>query len=249
MKEWLDHAVRLSHEPHDLWVQGKKILRQRRVVFSDMTLPELDIESIGFHTGKSSRLIKLYRHEESIEVARTLWDKRVATGKYGSVGFTCYNHFVKIGVTHPFGPCIQAVTLTYLPSTRQASVDVFYRTTEFYKKFPADLILFRDCLLPSFDFSRAPIATTTFHFANITLHPMYYSNLFPLMDDPVSELERVKKSDPAFHGRIVKWTWRYFFGKTHTFNQAFRTANAVKGRLTDDEIRDEIEDYLKREHQ
>jgi hypothetical protein len=38
------------------------------------------------------------------------------------------------------GPCIQAVTLTWLSRT-DVGLDVFYRTTEFYKKFPADLLL------------------------------------------------------------------------------------------------------------
>jgi hypothetical protein len=42
-----------------------------------------------------------------------------------------------------------------------------YRSTEVFKKFPADIVLLRDLLLPPFDFSGMEI-TVTCYFANMT---------------------------------------------------------------------------------
>src|SRR5262249_16347231 len=146
----------------------------------------------GYTTSKLRMLEKHYLHEESIAVAQELWDRRQGQRKYGSVSFTCFAHFVKGGSVDAkrskrasvFGPCIQSVSLTYL-NDHTTAVDVFYRTTEFFKKFPADLVFIRDVLLPKFNFEKAPISKVTFHFANVTMHPMYFVTILPMIEDPI----------------------------------------------------------------
>src|SRR3546814_7634192 len=95
------------------------------------------------------------------------------------------------------GPCIQAVTITQVKGGKngQYFIDCFYRTTELLKKFPADLVFIRDVLLKDFDFSGMEFLGMRCHFANITVHPQYFVTLIPHLDDPIAELEKIKRSE------------------------------------------------------
>ena len=131
--------------------------------------------------------------------------------KYGSVSFTTYNHLIKgsrvvngeipkdRGIGSVFGPCIQSVVITWI-NPEISSVDVFWRTTEWYKKLAADLILLTDFLLPPFELRDFDI---TCHFANITMNPMYFISLIPCLPDPIASLDLIKSRDPNFHRRVV----------------------------------------------
>jgi hypothetical protein len=212
----------------------------------------------GYTKSKMTMLIKNYLHKESRDVAIDLWNKRLGQRKYGSVSFTCFAHFVKGGSVDAkrskrasvFGPCIQSVSLTYL-NNHTTAVDVFYRTTELFKKFPADLVFFREILLEGFDFSNAPVAEVTFHFANITCHPMYFVTLLPLLDDPMGELDDIKKNDPYFYDWVVKWTARYLVPEYHRgiqkFAQAMRVCQDARSRIPKKVMPDLIQ-YLKDNH-
>lgn len=212
-------------------------------------------------------LTKHYVHDESRDSALDQWQARLNKGKYGSVGFTCYNHLIKghglrsffNDVVHQkregkplrssvMGPCIQSVCLTALDSG-ETSVDVFYRTTEIFKKFPADLILLRDVLLK--DFPLPNLDNVTFYFANVTCHPMYFVTLIPLIDDPVMELMRLKRADKYFHDWVVKWTARYVCDEYHRgiakFAQAMRTYKDARERIPADRM-GELQDYLRANH-
>ena len=80
-------------------------------------------------------------------------------------------------------------------------IDVFYRTTELLKKFPADLVFIRDVLLEGFNFDGMKFEGMNCHFANITVHPAYFSTIIPHLDDPITELEKIKKKDLYFYTR------------------------------------------------
>lgn len=125
------------------------------------------------------------------------------------------------------GPCVQSVVLTLLKKD-QAKIDIFYRTTEVLKKFPADLIFFRDVLLKPFE---GDFKEINFHFANLTLHPMYWVTIIPLMQRPVKTLRVLAERDPHFHKWVVKWTARYLcdeFGRgIEKFSQALRVRQAA----------------------
>lgn len=232
---WVDHSLRLAALPADFFSGSRKILRNQHLTFKRVR-NDLRMEDLGYTRSKTTMLIKNYVHEESKQTAIDLWEKRLGQRKYGSVGFTCYNHFVKGGSIDAkrskrasvFGPCIQSVTLTYLEKEKACDVDVFYRTTEFFKKFPADLVFIRDQLLSGFRFDTCPIKSIHFHFANVTIHPMYFVTLLPHIDEPIEEWLALKEADERFFDWTVKWTARYLIPGYHRGIQKFAQAMRVK---------------------
>ena len=253
-QDWLDWALSLSQEPADFFSGARKILQCRTLTFGPPQ-DDLVISDAGFTKSKMTLLRKGYVHEESLDAAVWLWDHQRKRGKYGSAGFHCYNHLVKSDPAKRskrasvMGPCIQAVTLTHNPG-RTCTVDVFYRTTEFYKKLPADLILIRDEFLPRFDFEGCPVASINFHFANITLHPMYFVTLLPHFDDHVAIFEDLR-TDQRFYEWCVKWTARYICDEYHRgiakHAQSLRVQMDAKKRLTKKQI-NVLGDYLRDNH-
>ena len=103
------------------------------------------------------------------------------------------------------GPCLNSFVLTWHDG--KTTVDVFYRTTEYGKKFPADLIFIRDTLLPEFDLTSAPLEAINFHFCNITVTPMY--SLIPMIClNPDMELDKyieyIDNNHPGFRNEKLK---------------------------------------------
>jgi hypothetical protein len=255
--EWIDHCMKISREEADLYSGCRKVINSRTLSFTCLD-DSLQMPDAGYTKSKLSHLTRNYLHEESQDVAVLLWDKRRGQAKYGSVGFTCYAHFVKGGSIDAkrskrasvFGPCMLAVTITWTSKT-EYTVDVFYRTTELFKKFPADLVFLRDVLLKPFDFTGMKMAVLNCHFANITAHPMYYVTLVPLLKDPVEELTRLAKRDPYFHDWTVKWTARYtcseFSRGIQKFAQAMRVAKDAEERIKPAKLK-ELNEYLRRTH-
>lgn len=217
-KRWIKLCAKLSAKPADFYASCRKILRNETILFTgDQWKNDLTLEDIGYTTNKLNRLIKDYRHPESHEKAIELWEHFVKRGSYSSTCFTTYNHLVKAGATSPSesvetrGPCLQSVVISLLPNGRgekKASVDVFYRTTEIFKKFPADLLLI-DGLLKPFNFENTPIDTIQMHFAGVTCHPMYCLVPAALCDDPVDFFESIRKSDKKFFNECVSWSHKY----------------------------------------
>lgn len=253
---WLDFCMDLAQTPADFYAGGnRKIIRNRSVTF-DTIADDLHMPDAGYTKSKQTMLRRLYLHEESLSMAVSLWDRRVKQDKYGSVGFTTYNHLLKTDPdraakrTSVMGPCIQSLTLTYM-NDRTCQVDAFYRTTEVFKKFPADLVFIRDDLLSRFDFSNSPLTTITFHFANITCHPMYFITLVPLLADPIAEFELIRKHDFRFFEWVIKGTARYLIPKYHRgiekFAQAMRVSSDANARI-DDKMKKQLVAYLEQHH-
>jgi hypothetical protein len=200
-----------------------------------------------------------YLHEESIEAALMLWKLRRSKTSYGSVGFTTYNHFLKNDAVKKskrasvMGPCIQSVVITQMKGGKAGSyrIDAFYRTTELFKKFPADLVFIRDVLLKDFDFSGMEFKGLTCHFANVTLHPQYLVTLLPELEDPLAELEKIKAKDNYYWQWAIKWSARYLCEEHYRgiakFAQALRVKvdadKRIKGRR-----RRELVEYLRANH-
>lgn len=231
-REWIDIATSLCSEPADFYEGGRKILRGRRVTFND-TRWDIQLEDAGYTKSKLSLLRGHYLHEESRAVAVELWDHRLGKGKYGSVSFTAFNHFVKGGsvdakrsrISSVFGPCIQSVSITLMPQG-EVAVDVFYRTTEFFKKFPADVIFLRELIEPfNLDLT---LASVTFHFANVTLHPMYFVTLLGNSKKPIALMDSVKKGDHYMWKWCVKWTSRYLDPADYKSIAKYEQAKRVK---------------------
>lgn len=253
ISDWIDACDTLATAKADFYTGARKILRARQLTYEDLD-GDLLITDAGYTKSKLTLLRKLYLHEESRDVALELWDRRLGQGKYGSVGFTTYNHFIKNDPSKKskrasvMGPCIQSVTLTLLEDGR-TGIDVFYRTTELFKKYPADLVFLRDTLLEGFKIDRLEVMTH--HFANITCHPMYYVTIIPHHRDPIKKLERLKRLDPYFYQWIVKWTARYICDEHHRgiakFAQAMRVCMDARGRIKPD-VLDELRPYLLKNH-
>lgn len=261
-QQFLKAARELSLTEADFFSGNRKIIREATVVFDGPLLDDFAIEDCGFTKSKLTMLRKGYVVQEAIDAAVMLWGLRKQKAKYGSVAFHCYGHLLKNDPTKTskrgstMGPCIQAVVLTWVPGRiRQCDgwcdITVYYRTTEFFKKFPADLILLRDDLLPNFDFTDTPIRHITFQFANITIHPMYFATLIPHMRNPIRVLKRLKRKDPHFWDWIVKWTSRYIcdeFGHgIEKYEQAKRVRADVRRRI-DPEILKKLQVYVRANH-
>jgi hypothetical protein len=195
---------------------ARKIIRNVHFTM-EPPVGDLTYEHAGYTKMKRTALNKLYLHEESLGMAVQLWERRKGQDSYGSVSFHCYNHLIKNDIVKKakrasvMGPCLQSVCLTYIPANKErvTAIDVFYRTTEIFKKFPADLVFIRDDLLSRFNFDGCPVQEINFHFANVTCHPMYFVVILPWLDDPIAELELLKKKDPKYYEWCIKWTARY----------------------------------------
>lgn len=234
--DWIKHCLRLVRVEAEHYSGCRKIIQGTMLTFT-FKPPWVKLEDAGYTKYKMTLLLKLYKNEESINAAKILWEKRKEAKKYGSVGFHCYNHYIKgakEGTTEGkskrasvMGPCIQAVTLTLLAKAK-VEVDVFYRTTELFKKFPADLVMLKEHLLAEFDFTGHEVVKVRCHFANITCHPMYFVTLLPSLDDPIAELEKIKAADRYFFDWIVKWTARYVIEEYHRGIAKFAQAQRVK---------------------
>lgn len=256
-QQWVAHCLKLSREEAEFYSGCRKIIRGRILRFTGLD-DSLMMEDAGYTKSKMSHLRRNYLHEESQGVAVQLWNLRKKQAKYGSVGFTCYAHFVKGGSIDAkrskrasvFGPCIQSVVITWL-TKKTVSIDVFYRTTELLKKFPADLVFLRDVLLEPFDFEGMEIVEVNCHFANITIHPMYFVTIIPLIDDPIREMKRLKRADKYFHDWLIKWTARYtcteFSRGIQKFAQAMRVAKDASERILPRRLKD-LNEYLRANH-
>lgn len=260
-QEWVKAVLRMSHRKADFYSGCRKIIQGKSIVFHDLWEDEdpLVLEDAGYTRNKMAHLVRGYVHEESIEAALMLWGLRRKKTSYGSVGFTCYNHFLKNDAVKKskrasvMGPCIQAVTITQVKGGKngQYFIDCFYRTTELLKKFPADLVFIRDVLLKDFDFSGMEFLGMRCHFANITVHPQYFVTLIPHLDDPIAELEKLKKKDKYFYDWIIKWTARYLCEEHYRgiakFAQALRVKvdadKRIKGKM-----RRKLIEYLRENH-
>lgn len=251
-EEWLAHCIRLSAEPADLYSGCRKILRNRTLSFS--AFGELTIGDSGYSERKLTLLNKLYLHQESRDMALQLWERRLGQKKYGSVGFTTYNHLLKSDPNKGakrasvMGPCVQSIVLTST-GKQTCYVDIFYRTTELLKKFPADLVFIRDDLMPGFDLTG--LQSIDFHFANVTVHPMYVGTILPLFPDPLDFFRGVKTADPYFWGWAIKWTARYACDEHHRgiakFSQALRVKQEMRDRM-DDRTLERLARYVRRNH-
>lgn len=148
------------------------------------------------------------------------------------------------------GPCIQSVAITLL-NRKEVEINVFYRTTELLKKFPADLIFLKERLLTDFNFDGMTVKGINCFFANITVHPAYFVTAIPHMEDPIFELERIRKADKYFFEWICKWTARYVIDKyAHgiaKFSQALRVQMHAHKAITGKELTT-LQAYLEKWH-
>lgn len=221
--------------PADFYAGNRKILTNL-----SWTLPlegDFKLEQCGYTKTKIAMLKRLYYNQEHTDEVKKLWQLRVKQGKYGSVGLSTYHHLTKNDPNKPrgrgslMGPCLMGVTLTLLNKDKY-KVDVFYRTTELFKKYPADLIFLKEIILPEFDI---PLdSPVNFHMANVTIHPMYFLN-YAVNRDVIYQLNQIRKVDNKFFWYCVKWCSNYLLPERQKaiskFAQAVRVMEDVNGRI------------------
>lgn len=250
--EWVDMCLSLMFRPADEWASNRKILHN--IVYTMEELEDdLTMADCGYTRSKMSMLRRLYLIEASRDAVVPLWEKRRdSQRKYGSVSFSCSGHATKSDPNKGskrasvMTPCIQSVSLTY-HGNHTTEAHAFYRTTELFKKFPADLVFIRDELMPPFGMPDK----LTFMIANMTLHPMYFAVLMPHLPNPVKTLEALREADPKFHDYIVKATSRYFIPEFHRgiekHSQSMSVYRDVNAR-TPQRMLDRMIPYLQKHH-
>ena len=252
---WLRWVVDLScAQDRMFWSGARKVMNERK--FQVDTLDDtIGITELGFTKVKLTGLHTKYFHAESFGAACYLHEHNVRRRKYSSASFHCYNHYLKStyetrsSAGSVMGPCIQSVVLTLRPHERRTCVDIFYRTTEALKKFPADLIWLQQRVFPGIPGQdKFPLIGVTCHFVNVTIHPMYISVLLAMSQDPIATLTLIRDRDPALWRHAGVWLSRYLIGgaasrSIESFAQSQRTANAAIEALEGKPLRD-ITNYL-----
>lgn len=244
-EQWLSHCVETAATPADFWSGARKIVTGLTVEFKNPLFGQLDIEDSGFTRTKLGMLRRLYWSDDHAAAVAELWRERVKKGRYGSVGVSTYHHLTKADPAKRskrasvMGPCLLGVTLTLL-NDRTVALDAMYRTTELLKKFPADLVFIREVVAPAFDLYPKQVSRLRCHFANCTVHPMYWVTILPLLADPIQAWERMRAVDQRLFDWSIKWTGRYICPEHHRgiakFAQALRVQKDAYNRLKDQKL-------------
>lgn len=238
--DWANWCTSLACTPSgDYFWSGSRIILSNKVWEVPRLDESLKVGHVGYTDYKISRLNTQYFVPDAVEVAMMLHDLNVKKRRYASSSFHCYGHLLKIDPEKKskhgslMGPCIQSVVITCKPSKNRTEVDVFYRTTEVFKKFPGDLIWLRDCILPLIPGqAQYPVALWRFHFVNVTCHPMYISAMLPNLPNPVATMNLLRDRNTPFYQECGRWLCRYLVGgavrkSIAKFAQAQRTADTA----------------------
>ena len=207
----------------------------------------------GYAPAKMKQLERNYLHQESVDAAASLWEEYCQKPKYRSVAISCFNTLIK---DHKgprgskMGSCLLAVTITML-NRRQATVNLHYRTTEFFKKFPADVVFLHERILPAFNLQEFEMLGITMSFDNVTIHPQYFTTIIPHLEDPIGELEKIREVDAYFHGWLVKWISRMLIESQSRgiakFAQGLRVKMDAEKRISLS-VKRRLIPYLKKHH-
>lgn len=253
-QEWVDHSLALAAQPASFYSGARKIHTGRMIQFSGID-DSLRIEDAGFTKTKLSMLRRLYWSDEHASAVAELWRGRLARNKYGSVSVSTYHHLTKADPTKRskrasvMGPCLVGVSLTLLSDG--VGVDAFYRTTEFLKKWVADAVFIRDVVLPAMGVAPSEVCHFRCHFANLTMHTMYWSTIVPHLDDPVAEWEKLKRADRRFWEWSIKWQGRYLCDEyahgIQKFSQALRVRKDALERTRPAVVK-RLQQYIRDNH-
>lgn len=203
-KEWIELCKNTLMEKPDHYFDFRKVFRNKLVVFPRKMLDDLSLDDLGHAKAKLSYLSRNYINSEAFEAAQEQWHRIVERQAYGSAGFHTYNHLRKASMnTHRRGivvqgPCIQSVVLTKLGD--DTIIDVFFRSTDPFRRLPADMIFIRDVLLPPFKVKPIDIRA---HIVNLATNPWHIPVVLNNIPEPVKFMREVKKADPVAWKQIA----------------------------------------------
>lgn len=227
LDQWVDNCLELDLQRPNFILSNRRIFTSRKLTFRFPCTIRLD--DCGYTAKKINDLTKSYYHDESFLGALELWKSR--GDKPGSVSFstmveTQKRHVGSSRIASKIGPCLGVISVSRWPDGRLV-VDGFWRSTELYKKFPADLI-WLDKLLKPFGIPDGSLMNC--YFANITLNAMYNAQLLVHLDNPVAHLKHLAKIDPQYHRNVCR-NLRYYLiddNGIKNFAQALRVRDFVK---------------------
>lgn len=255
LTEWVKHCLDRARTPAEFYTGCRKIHTGVTMTFDGRLDDSLRIEHAGFTNIKLGMLRRLYWDQDHADKVAELWDGRINRNKYGSVSVSTYHHITKSDPAKRskrasvMGPCLVGVSATLL-NRNEYALDAFYRTTELFKKFPADLVFIRDTVVPGLRIDPTKIVRLRCHFANVTSHPMYAVTWLPLVD-MITELESLKVCDRRFYDWTLKWTGRYVCPEYHRgiakFAQALRVQKDALTRITDKKLK-KLQQYIRDNH-
>lgn len=267
--QWVAKCLDSAKRPAEFYTGCRKIHTGVTLTFDSLD-ESLRIEDAGFTKTKLGMLRRLYWDDEHAAKVAALWAGRVERGKYGSVSVSTYHHLTKSDPekrskrASVMGPCLVGVGFTLL-NKNEIALDAFYRTTELFKKFPADLVFIRDTVVPAImsgddrvalgtDSEGHPLEQVTrlrCHFANVTSHPMYAVTWLPHVSDMIGELDAIKSADRRFYDWTLKWTGRYVCPEYHRgiakFAQALRVQKDALTRITGKKLK-LLQEYIRDNH-
>lgn len=256
LNEWVALCVEQAMTPAQFYTGCRKIHTGMTAEFKGPLDDSLQIGDCGFTQSKLTMLRRLYWNDEHAEKVAALWAARQRKGRYGSVSVSTYHHITKSDPTKRssrasvMGPCLVGVGFTLLNKT-DVCVDAWYRTTELFKKFPADLVFIRDTVIPGIGVRPDKVVMLRCHFANVTSHPMYAVTWIPHLADPIAVLEQLKEKDRRFFDWVLKWTGRYICPEHHRgiakFAQALRVQQDAYNRIKGEEL-ETLRSYIRDNH-
>lgn len=256
LSEWVQQCFERACQPAEFYTGCRKIHTGVMMQFDNPTDASLTIQDSGFTKTKLGMLHRLYWSDDHAEKVAELWAGRVTRNKYGSVSVSTYHHITKSDPAKRskrasvMGPCLVGVAATLL-NRNEYALDAYYRTTELFKKFPADLVFIRDTVIPGIGVDPAKIIRLRCHFANVTSHPMYAVTWLPHLPDMLERLDELKDADRRFFDWTIKWTGRYVCPEYHRgiakFAQALRVQKDALNRITGKRLT-KLQNYIRDNH-
>jgi hypothetical protein len=228
MTRWRDFVAEISLEPPLIKAGSQAIYDDKRWVLDANALLDdesMQLSNIGFTPTKIKQLTRHYQNTDSIRRASSDLDDRLRGKKYGS-GVWDFRGEPKKTTKQDF--CITAGVVAYYPSLRTTRLTVYYRTVELIFRFRADLIFFRDVILPQFDLDTVPPDTITLHFTNCTVHPMFGIFLLMELEHPEDYLYQMCESNPDMATQWLRWTKIHLEGGYKSYMTAARVQKHVE---------------------
>ena len=252
-QEWIDNCLRLMSQEAVFYSGSRKILKN---VILEFNWPcTLTYGDVGYSDNmKKRQLERNYLDQESLDMASALWDSYRARPKYRSVTFSTVRSLLKDAKGprgSKMGPCVLGGILSMDNKGKEVEITLCYRTSEYFKKFPADLVFFSDLIQKNFNLEGMTVTKFQCFFTNLTIHPAYAVILLPHLKDPIKHLEKMKSEDKYFFDWTVKWSSRYLIEKyghgIQKFAQALQVKKYAVSRITGNKLQ-LIQEYLEMNH-
>lgn len=233
LETWRDFGLLLMVSPPEARQSSRKLFRDLTLKvpgsFLNPNEGSVTYESTGYKPTKVTQLQWHYLNQPTID--RCLFDvKAKLQGRKVGSGTWDFRGNVKKHVKADY--CLVGGVATCWKDA--IDLDIFYRSTEFIKRFLGDLIFFKQDIVPQF-VRLAPVNSIKFHFSNLTWHPMMAMYLLAHVPDWEDWMARLEKKDYLAYLAIIRHNHR-IFGDLDTdqrFNVLRRIQKYIRSKRDD----------------